>query len=296
MFFLETTTITPKARRWLNTPGSAQVMHVFKKALNLVHMNGKVLSLVTPNIGPGPFSLVVSQCESGTGHAIEFDTLVDVDSPVLVSRGSFAVGSLHIKTSGAPLWQPRPEWASLAAISLKQQIEIVWKLLDESAPADSMAALLLGRPSETYHQKAETAWAVLARGLESIDEESCKRGAYGLAGLGPGLTPAGDDFLVGVMYAICSSPGNADSLRLIETIKDTAIPRTTRLSAAWLEAGAHGEASSVWHSLVHALACQDTSEVEAAATLILPTGHTSGADALAGFLAARTIVSEGIDA
>jgi hypothetical protein len=271
-------------------------MHVFKKALNLIHTNGSVLSLVTPNIGPGPFSLVVSLGEGGASDAIEFDNLVDVDSPVLISSGSLAAGSLHIKTSGAPLWQPRPEWASLAAISLKQQTEVVWKLLDGSAPADSMAALLLGRPSQTYHQEAETAWTVLAKGLESSDGGLCERGAYRLAGLGPGLTPAGDDFLLGVMYAICSSAGNADSLCLVETIKDTAIPRTTRLSAAWLEAGAHGEASSGWHSLVNALACQDTSEVEAAAALILPTGHTSGADALAGFLAARTIMSKGIDA
>ena len=65
-----------------------------------------------------------------------------------------------------------------------------------------------------------------------------------------------------------------------------------RLSAAWLAAGARGEASSGWHYLVNAIASRSVKEVEAAAYQILPTGHTSGADALAGFLAAQKILSE----
>lgn len=291
MQYLETVAISPAASQWLNTADSAQVMHVFEKALNLVDARGSVLSLVTTSIGPGPFSVVVSRPEGGATDEFDFGSLVDVESVVNATGGSLSVGSLYLQTSGAEIWQPWPDWARLAPLSLNRQTDLLWRLLDESAPPDSMAALLLGRSSEAYHQRAYGAWADLAQGLKSGKAELSKRGARAMAGLGPGLTPAGDDFLIGIIYAIHCSPGSGGLHHLVEIIRDTAIPRTTRLSAAWLEAGARGEASCGWHSLVDAMVAGREREVEAAAYQILPTGHTSGADALAGFLAARNILS-----
>ena len=69
-----------------------------------------------------------------------------------------------------------------------------------------------------------------------------------------------------------------------EAIVASAIPRTSRLSAAWLEAAARGEAGQPWHTLVVALASTDTDTVGDAIHGILGVGHTSGADALAGFV------------
>jgi hypothetical protein len=124
--------------------------------------------------------------------------------------------------------------------------------------------------------------AKLINGLREDDRTLCLEGVTGLAGLGGGLTPAGDDWLVGCMLAMW-----AISAR--HTISPTAIaqaaaPRTTPLSAAWLRAAAQGECGEPWHLLFDSLVKGREPAIRQAAEAVIHQGHTSGADALAGFL------------
>jgi hypothetical protein len=105
-----------------------------------------------------------------------------------------------------------------------------------------------------------------------------------LAGLGVGLTPSGDDFMMGAIYAtwIIHPPEVAGFLG--QEIANTAAPLTTSLSAAWLRAAGRGEAGMVWHEFFDALLCNDTLSIQEVLKNILAVGETSGADALAGFV------------
>jgi hypothetical protein len=138
--------------------------------------------------------------------------------------------------------------------------------------------------------------SVARRGAEVLragwdgDGERLQEGVTGLAGLGGGLTPAGDDFLSGAMlWAWLAYPTPAS---LGRAIVETAAPRTTTLSAALLRAAAQGECSAPWHALLAALGAEaDTGQearIAAATGEILAHGATSGADTLAGFLYMRT--------
>jgi hypothetical protein len=69
-------------------------------------------------------------------------------------------------------------------------------------------------------------------------------------------------------------------------IYQSAAPRTTRLSAYWLEAAAHGQASKPWHDLLMALHDMDDVGILRAANSLISFGHTSGFDALTGFILA----------
>src|SRR5438046_1794271 len=62
--------------------------------------------------------------------------------------------------------------------------------------------------------------------------------------------------------------------------------RTTRISMAYLEAAARGEASEAWHRLVDAVAENDPDRIAAAARGVMAFGETSGSDMLAGFVMA----------
>ena len=73
---------------------------------------------------------------------------------------------------------------------------------------------------------------------------------------------------------------------LAQVITDTAIPLTNRLSASWLAAAARGEAGQPWHTLVDALASGNEPRLKTTIKEIIAVGHTSGADALAGFICA----------
>ncbi len=144
-------------------------------------------------------------------------------------------------------------------------------------------------PDFALAQRATWAAGELLQGLRAGDEARVARGAEALAGLGPGLTPAGDDFLVGLMAALHAWPKLLPTgwmpERAAAIIAHAAAGRTTRLSAAWLRHAAVGEFGEAWHTLIHALAEGETAAIRSAAERILHTGATSGADALAGFLA-----------
>ncbi len=148
-------------------------------------------------------------------------------------------------------------------------------------------------PDESGYDSAVTARIqqatnYLLAGLRTGQENEIVRGTELLAGLGVGLTPAGDDFLLGFMARIWLDPvllpPDWSASDLCQRIARTAGPRTTRLSRTWLEYAARGQFAEPWHDLVSALAADDTNAIHTTANRILNTGATSGRDAMAGFL------------
>ena len=102
-----------------------------------------------------------------------------------------------------------------------------------------------------------------------------------LVGAGPGLTPAGDDVLCGVLLGL-RLLGQARSLpRLWDGVRPR-LATTTALSAALLAEAVEGYAVPQVIDLGEALARRDPVGVTAAAREVLAIGHTSGADLLAG--------------
>ncbi len=126
--------------------------------------------------------------------------------------------------------------------------------------------------------------AVFQDALRSGSVDAVLVAAARLVGLGEGSTPAGDDYLVGVLHALpLSGGGRAESLPLA-ALASVGEGRTTAVSASWLAAAARGEASSVWRALLDALAAGDEPAARGAAGAVRVTGHTSGAFSLRGFL------------
>jgi len=100
-----------------------------------------------------------------------------------------------------------------------------------------------------------------------------------LIGLGPGLTPAGDDFVGGAMIALRNFGQGALAARIADWALPLAKGNTNRISRAHLECAAAGEG----HEALHDLLCTfDKKHLERLARI----GHTSGLDAAAGALLA----------
>ncbi len=98
-----------------------------------------------------------------------------------------------------------------------------------------------------------------------------------LIGLGPGLTPAGDDFVGGAMIALRAfgHAGLAD--RIAAWALPLALERTNRISRAHLECAAIGEGHEALHLYLRSF---EEKHLAALARI----GHTSGLDAAAGAL------------
>ncbi len=271
MGFLTACSIAPAARAWMRQASGARVLHVFERACNLVNADDDVLSLVALEAGDGPFTVVVPLADGSA-----FSGLLDADSPVAVDGDRLIAGTLVIDTATAVLWPPRPGWER-ARESLTSNGDLLSALAELLASNLALAGLAPLAP-----QSIED----LCAGVATGDVASCRSAARRLAGLGGGLTPAGDDFLVGAVHAAWLTHPPREAALLSEVIAFAATPLTTRLSAAWLRAAARGEAAAPWHALVEALAACDETALLAAARRILSIGHTSGADALAGCVAA----------
>lgn len=267
-------------RRWQTGRFDARVLAVFERACDLVAPDG-VVALVLPEIGNGPLSVVVD------GAAGVFDGL-EPGAPVMVEGMRLKVGELRIDLEEATVWEPRPDWKALrnrrAAIAAR--LPFLRALCLRYAPVGSLLSLLEGSLAGDMSARAvlftaRAAAQALREGWAG-DVERLWEGAAGLAGLGSGLTPAGDDFLSGVM--LWSWLAHPTPSSLCRALAEVAIPHTTTLSAAFLRAAARGECSAPWHALLAALDEGENTKITTVVQEILAHGATSGADSLAGFL------------
>ena len=119
----------------------------------------------------------------------------------------------------------------------------------------------------------------------SRDDRSKATGvAARIAGLGPGLTPSGDDLLAGALgfHAWAEAAGHAGTGGPMRAaISDAAVPRTTRLAGQLLRAAAGGHVAAPVVALLSSIFRRDRAFPPDLAP-VLAIGETSGADMLAG--------------
>ncbi|MBC7877842.1 MAG: DUF2877 domain-containing protein [Anaerolineales bacterium] len=257
---INTISFTEKVKNWLSNSGQPKILHVFDNACNLINEDREVLSIVTPQIGNGPFNLVVN-------NKVLFSDYLSVESPVSILSNQIALGDLTINTANAELWNPCPAWELLHA----KRNEILNQLT--KLPISDYEPLLPNSLISNF-----------SFALANADISTAKSLTSQLAGLGIGLTPSGDDFIMGATYATwIIHPFDIASV-LAREITNTATPLTTSLSATWLRSAGKGGAGILWHNFFDALISADISLIQITMNEILKVGETSGADALAGFV------------
>jgi hypothetical protein len=264
-------------------PRSARVLAVFARACNLVTDDGRVIALVLPPVGDGPLNVVVEP-DPDIFAALEPGLQAQVD------RTRLGAGDLEVDLGSASCWDPRPEWERLRTqrTTLVDRCAGLYALGLRYAPEGSLWSLIPNHPAASGRALRPTTAATFWEAAKSLqagwqgNESQLGAGARRLAGLGAGLTPAGDDFLAGVM--LCAWLTHPAPRRLCHQLVETAAPRTTTLAAAFLRAAADGECSVAWHRLLAALGDGCELRLAAAVQDVLAHGATSGADMLAGFL------------
>jgi hypothetical protein len=293
--------LTPRAREWIRNGRKARVLHVFERSCNLIDERDEVQSLVTADLDVGPFSMLLEL------HTPAFDQWVGADTPVSLPGEGLILGGVKIDMSNAGIWEPRLDWQALSRSlhDLMDWLPIVREALTTHAPENSLGRLQfpsrssagatnrLGTGlSESFLRAASSPASTLCHGLVQGDLDAIRSGATALAGLGPGLTPAGDDFILGAAFATWLIYPCQRAKPLVGLVVANAIPRTTLLSAAWIKAAGRGEAGRRWHNLFDALSGKSKAKFEESLVDLASVGHTSGSDALAGFLSVIEVFGE----
>jgi hypothetical protein len=211
--------------------------------------------------------------------------------------------SLDVGLAKAHLWDPKSYPAiAVDTDGFRGALAALFETAATHSPDASLARLLpylqeddLPGPLQKvpHFPRSHALMGGLAESLARRNRRGLKVVTSSMAGLGPGLTPAGDDFLAGVLLALALTQGLRDDPELGEIagmLLETATPRTGEISAAYLKAAHAGEASEPWHRLLGALAGDHPDSREASARSVMQTGETSGADMLAGFLTAMRAI------
>jgi hypothetical protein len=270
--------ISLRARRLLRTRVTGHVLASFEHVCDLVTDSGEVVALVWGGIGNGPLNVVLAQgpgvrLPAGAGFAI----CDDGDGATCLVLESLAHGSpIVIALASAIPWNPQPDWDHLRA----RKPQVV-------AGAEVIAAIL-----------TEAGWALARCGLPEAVCEQAARGqadaVRALVGLGPGLTPAGDDWLAGWLLAqhlvgedLRGFGPTVGWHNLEGLIVAITADRTTTLSRALLACAAAGEADAACHALLATLAEVPMTNlpIYQSTKVILSHGATSGAAMLTGFCA-----------
>lgn len=122
--------------------------------------------------------------------------------------------------------------------------------------------------------------------LGAGDYEGALQESGSLIGFGPGLTPACDDFLAGIMLDHFYRGGDQ---AFLDGLVVRAQDRTSLVSYHMLKKAAEGRADTAWLALIEALAGGDPKTLDPLIDRVLAYGASSGSDFLFGLYCGRLI-------
>jgi hypothetical protein len=243
-----------------------EVHSVFDRACNLVDQDQEIITIALPELKNGPFSILIE-------NAPVLFTQLQPGQPVLGNQKRLEVGSWEIDLAQSKIWNPQLPVPGSCPFKMSSTIAAVISPYHSWPISDKFIGT--GRMAEALNRAAQRLVQAIQSGAEVAEATRL------LAGLGPGLTPAGDDYLLGIMAAL----GLIGRSNLAQEIAEAALPRTTLLSGAFLRAAEKGLFAEEWHRLVEALLQGKEQATAEACERLSYWGATSGRAALAGFSA-----------
>ena len=313
------------AFRLLSRRGLAgTVIATFSRSCWLETPGGQLFAVTDDRSGEGPLAAGavlpdgLALAEMGVNEGAE-----------LVADGvDFRLGNrLILRTVAARMWRPAPLGPRASNDEVARRLRALIDSVSDDVPADGLAPLIIHLDQLAYGdvptpydvgvapRLAMPNVALLAEGVVQDDESAIDQAVQGLVGLGPGLTPSGDDLLGGIMIALRTALGpvspNESPLTgffqsrwfpIIDGLSRSIvhhIARTNRISAALLEQAVLGVGSATQHQVAQCLhELTPATGLETAAARLVRWGHTSGWDSLTGILFGTAIslrLAESID-
>lgn len=192
---------------------------------------------------------------------------VSVGDEACVGDGSIDIGRLRLRAHR--WWNPAPPLGAVRVAELVRSLPEMAGLCERSQRRSGL--------------EGNGAANLLAQGCAEGSLLKSVVAAEQLVGLGPGLTPSGDDVLAGLLVALRHLGGATGAGRavwladwLAAAVTFDVRGRTTPISAALLHCAARGEASGEVLAVLRGLSGRQS--LEPALRRLLQLGHTSGAD------------------
>ena len=285
---LDATLVSDAIRSHLELPEPCAVHSIIKSVLNIETRSG-LITIGGPSVGPLPHGLRISR-------EIHFQSMgLRPGQHAILERHRIRIPSCNIEIdlTGAVPWSPRLPIVNhyLAQARWRDRAWEMRRLVAGAVRArpgaeDGLGALIdldrsapLGAVARIAGPRLER----LAEAVRAADPMAAGLAAESLVGLGPGLTPSGDDALVGLAAAVTAmaAPRTLDAT-FLGRVADAAPTRTTTVSATFLRHASAGQFSAGLHQLMGVLIGPDPSDAAATIERCVAYGATSGTDTLVG--------------
>ncbi|MBS0447789.1 MAG: DUF2877 domain-containing protein [Proteobacteria bacterium] len=260
-----------------------RVHSVFERVINIEADDGGLYTLSCSALDDAPRSAVIDVPRLGAECAAVGDAVE--------ARGHrLVVGPrMTVSFASAIAWDAELDDYPAMDATLRANGRRLRKLLAEAGACGGMVAdprrddRFATAVSALLRQRAEAVCDALVRG----DAAEAATHACTLIGLGPGLTPSGDDFLVGLLAVlnVAGSPLQACRAPLAAAVIDSR-DATNAISHAALAEAAHGRVRASIAALVGAAMRCTPPALDAAARRVLAIGATSGTDIALGIVSA----------
>ncbi|MFQ5827826.1 MAG: DUF2877 domain-containing protein [Candidatus Methylomirabilia bacterium] len=275
------------------------VHSVFRRAVNLHDEAGEIVSVLAAELGNSPRGILVDVAEDEDFRSMG----VTPGASFRASCQEIIFGSLHVSLRGARLWGPEPPLpVPLEHRDQEHLFRVLQAVIRELGSRDGLwdthftAGMEGAGLGDARGKPCATIWSVLATprigqlvdAWRQRDLSQATRAASELVGLGPGLTPSGDDFLGGCLALLALGSSTREEqervARLGDAILDVARTRTNVISYTMLKDSARGRPAERVRELIAALLTSAPANAREPALRLLRCGSSSGTDSALGVL------------
>ena len=243
---------------------TGSVVGIYQDFCNILGNDGRMITLAISPMGKSPFSVLIEWQDSFMSIVAKMNVQAD-------QYGIKVGDAIFISLDNAETWVPKmpqfPRTFRLKAPSAELLFDYTHWLEPTFYNSSNKYVIdkLMSGAKELQHAL--------------VNRHPIKRSVTYLAGLGSGLTPSGDDYLLGVMASLWLTKNT----HFLDEIAWLSSQKTTSLSAAYLMAASKGDFAECWHDLAQAVLYQDPKALRHSISEFIQIGASSGRDALVGF-------------
>ena len=264
------------------------VHSVFDHACNIQLAKNRLVALISPKLPNYPSAIKLDIAENRMIRSIGFKT----GMKAAVNKDEIKIPDINITIllTDVKVWDSSPLFlrSNISEEKLNENIEKIRDLILKYGKIEGVASILdVNAVDNNYKNFIINSVKRLAKGISDFDYKEISEASKRLIGLGPGLTPAADDFLLGILaslYYIGYYFGNhLENLKKIAGFIIYDLPgRTTFISEIMLRNGMKARFSEPIRDLM--LAVIHTTSAQDKCINLLNIGGTSGSDCAAGIV------------
>ncbi|MBE0529282.1 MAG: DUF2877 domain-containing protein [Rhodospirillales bacterium] len=286
------------ARASLRAGMTGRVLAVFRRTFYVIDTEGGIVCIGDASLGAGPLN---ATC--GSLHTNWRAGPLSAGDTARMADGILSIGNrLAFSLEGAPTWRPAPRPVFRGWPALRHGLQCLAEQARTEAPTDGLGRMIpllaAGDITSLQWRGASPIAGAAAPGVVALwrwlsgrlgdpgERATAPAAAVSLLGMGPGLTPSGDDFLGGVAVALHALGRKDAAGDLAACLTDHLTNRTGLISGAHLRCALMGEASALTLEAMDALLSGQQARVLAAGRAAVTVGHTSGWDTLSGLVCA----------